>query len=110
MAIEALKAIGTKIASKISAPKAEKAASVAIKDGEKMMAAGQDAAAIQGKAMIKPYVKPEMKTTNIKKENMLAASGGDPNTNPTVQSSPDMPGGSFGARSSSNVWGDVWGE
>ena len=111
MAIEALKAIGTKIASKISAPKAEKAANVAVKDGAKMMAAGQDAAAVQGRAMVKPYVKPEMKTAKIKQENMMAASGGGGNVNPTYTESPVMPGGSMGGNARSyNVWGDVWGE
>ena len=75
MAVEALKVLGSKLGSKISPKKAEKAAEASIKDGEKMLATGQDAAAVQGKAMLKPYQKPEMETINLKEENTRAASG-----------------------------------
>ena len=107
MAIEALKAIGTKLASTISAPKAEKAVSVAVKDGEKMIAAGQDAAAVQGRAMVKPYVKPEMKSIKVKQEQMMAASGGG-GTPVMTESDSGMP--SMARSSNYNAWGDVWGE
>ena len=75
MAVEAIKALGQKFVSKINPKKAEKAAEVSIKDGERMIANGQDAAAIQGRAMVKPYQKPEMEKVNLKKENTQAASG-----------------------------------
>ena len=75
MAVEALKSLGSKLGSKISPKKVEKAADVSIKDGERMIANGQDAAAIQGKAMLKPYQKPEMEVINLEKEDTMAASG-----------------------------------
>jgi hypothetical protein len=73
LSINAIKELATKA---ISPKKAEKAAEVSIKDGERMIANGQDAAAIQGRAMVKPYEKPQMEKANLTKENTKAASGG----------------------------------
>ncbi len=74
MKLEMVNAVKNTVVNMVSPKKAEKAASVAIKDGERMIANGQDAAAAQGKAMLKPYVKPEMEVVEIKKSNLKAAS------------------------------------
>lgn len=65
----------------ISPKKAEKVAESTIKDGNKLMAAGQDASAIQGKAMIKEYKKPEIEIIKVDEADMKAASN-NPNPNP----------------------------
>lgn len=76
MKTEAIKAMGNVITNSIkSAPKAEAHVAKSVKGGEKLMAAGQDAAAVQGRAMVKPYVKPEMKVVELEKQNLRAASG-----------------------------------
>ena len=105
MAVEAIKAIGQKFVSKINSKSAEKAATVAVKDGEKALATAQEAAAVQGKAMVKPYIKPQTTDIKVKQTNLMAASG---NTNPVVSSSPDMPGA--GAREYHNysIWDNEW--
>ncbi|MCR5265275.1 MAG: hypothetical protein K6E29_01610 [Cyanobacteria bacterium RUI128] len=107
MAVEAIKALGQKFVSKISSKKAEAAAEVAIKDGEKALATAQDAAAVQGRAMVKPYVKPQMETANIRKESMQAASGGG-GTPVMTESDSGIPSMSRGR--GYDAWGDVWGE
>ena len=61
-------AVKNEVAKSISPKKAEKAASVAVKDGKEMIAAGQDALAAQGKSMVKPYEKPEMTVVEIKRQ------------------------------------------
>ncbi len=73
LSINGIKQLATKA---ISPKKAEVAAEASIKDGERMIANGQDAAAIQGRAMVKPYEKPQMEKANLTKENTKAASGG----------------------------------
>lgn len=76
MKTEAIKAMGNVMTNSIkSAVKAEAPVAHAVKGGEKLMAAGQDAAAVQGRAMVKPYVKPEMQVVKLEKENLRAASG-----------------------------------
>lgn len=78
MKTEAIKAMGNVMTNSIkSAVKAEAPVAHAVKGGEKLMAAGQDAAAVQGRAMVKPYVKPEMQVVKLEKENLRAASGYD---------------------------------
>ena len=78
MKTEAIKAMGNVMTNSIkSAVKAEAPVAQAVKGGEKLMAAGQDAAAVQGRAMVKPYVKPEMQVVKLEKENLRAASGYD---------------------------------
>ena len=53
------------------------AAENTIKDGERLMSAGQDAVAAQNKAMIsKVYTKPEMKVNEMNKRELKAASDG----------------------------------
>lgn len=77
MTVEALKSLGTQIATKINMPKAEKAAEASIiEGGERMLANGQDAAAMHGRTMLKTYKKPEIEVFNIKEEDTIAASGG----------------------------------
>lgn len=97
MKTEAIKAMGNVMTNSIkSAVKAEAPVAHAVKGGEKLMAAGQDAAAVQGRAMVKPYVKPEMQVVKLEKENLRAASGynggNDPDSN--FQSVDDAAAGS----------------
>jgi hypothetical protein len=76
MKAEAINSMKSVITNTIkSASKNEAVAKNTVKDGAKMIAVGQDAAAAQGKAMIKPYVKPEMEVIDMKKGNLKAASG-----------------------------------
>jgi len=82
MKAEAIKSIGNVITRAISGSAKAEAAPVshAVKGGEKLMAAGQDAAAVQGRAMVKPYAKPEMTEVKMEKKNLKAASGFDNNS------------------------------
>ncbi len=59
--------------------KADLAAKEAVKGGEELMAAGQDASANYGKAMVSApkFEKPAMERANIKRCETKAASGGD---------------------------------
>ena len=77
MAIEALKPIKTAVTRALSSNKSQKVAEATVKDGERMLANGQDAAAIQGRAMVKPFEKPSMEKANLKSQNTKAASGKD---------------------------------
>ena len=71
-----IQSVKNSVLSMISPKKADKMAATAIKDGEKLMAAGQDASAIQGKAMIRPYEAPEMRKVNLNRTKTQASSGG----------------------------------
>ena len=105
-------AVKNEVAKSISPKKAEKAASVAVKDGKEMIAAGQDALAAQGKSMVKPYEKPEMTVVEIKRQDLKAASGtgngwntggrDDDGTTDLNSDWSDVKG------HSSMDWGDVW--
>ncbi len=79
MAIEAIRSIKTVIARTLNAKKAEAVATKTAKDGEALMAAGQDASANYNRAMVTAptYKKPSMEKANIGKTETRAASGGD---------------------------------
>ena len=71
-----IQAVKSSLLSMISPKKADKVAATAIKDGEKLMAAGQDASAMQAKAMIKPYEAPKMEQVNLNRTKTQGSSGG----------------------------------
>ncbi len=99
MKTEAIKAMGNVMTNSIkSAVKAEAPVAHAVKGGEKLMAAGQDAAAVQGRAMVKPYVKPQMTEVKMEKQNLKAASGGGYDQGGDIDPTPD--------RGSSSIWGE----
>ena len=102
MKTEAIKAMGNVM----TAVKAEAPVAHAVKGGEKLMAAGQDAAAVQGRAMVKPYVKPEMQVVKLEKENLRAASGYDGGKDPDFdfQSADDAAGSAWDKAGEFSVW------
>lgn len=107
MKTEAIKAMGNVMTNSIkSAVKAEAPVAKAVKGGEKLMAAGQDAAAVQGRAMVKPYVKPEMKVVKLEKENLRAASGynGGKNPDSDCQCADDAADNAWDKASDFSVW------
>ena len=104
MKTEAIKAVSNVMSRAISSSaKAEtSAASHAVKGGEKLMAAGQDAAAIQGKVLVKKaYVKPEMTEVKMDKQNLKAASGGGYDGGGDWE---PMPGGGRSEAKSNSFW------
>ncbi|MCM1265219.1 MAG: hypothetical protein NC200_03385 [Candidatus Gastranaerophilales bacterium] len=104
MKAEGIKAIGNVITNTIKTVTNSKAVTrESVKGGEKLMAAGQDAAAVQGRAMVKPFVKPEMEV-KMEKQNLKAASGGGYDHGGDVDPTPDRGG-------SHRAWGhDLWEE
>lgn len=109
--VGAVKDVATRI---LSRPARKEAAAVTntVKDGEKLMAAGQDAVAAQNKAMV--YVKPEMDVVKMDKQNLKAASGGYGNYDrgSSYGGSDDLSsdiGGSGGSRANRHsIWDDAW--
>ncbi|MCM1265927.1 MAG: hypothetical protein NC200_06980 [Candidatus Gastranaerophilales bacterium] len=94
------------VSSKITSAVKSKGSQELVKDGEKLISSAQDATAAQGKAMVKPYVKPEIKNVNLDKKNLKAASGGEIPFHP---SSPDVtPPGGPGLGYWIDKIGDLW--
>ena len=99
MKAEGIKVIGNIVTNAIkSSSKSEAVAKETVKGGERLMAAGQDAAAVQGRAMVKPYVKPQMTEVKMEKQNLKAASGGGYDQGGDIDPTPD--------RGSSSIWGE----
>lgn len=67
MKTEAIKLMKNVVKSNVT-ERAEKAVSNSIKDGAEKLAKSQDAMSVQGKAMLKKYEKPEMKTIDFMAE------------------------------------------
>ena len=87
----------------ISPKKAEKVATNVIKEsGAAKLESAQDAMASQGKAMVKPYVKPNMEVAKVEEKNMRASSdrwdGGDESGRDDYR----------GSRYSNDIWDEGW--
>ena len=99
--------IGSKVNSSGTAMKVVKGA---VKDGEELMAMGQDARAAQGKVMVNPYTKPVLEPhAKMERSQMKAASdtGGGGSGKYDGGEGP-MPPEEVKGWNSSDIWGNGW--